>query len=292
MLAILRPAIGAGIELRVDLADSLLHVRVEQDQLDQLLLNLVVNASDALPGGGQIRLSTRLETQRETSGEERCFAAVTVEDDGAGISEAAREHLFEPFFTTKDVGRGTGLGLATVYAIVQQSGGKIRVESQPGEGARFEVLIPSEVGAANPLEVAETGAARSESEQGSETLLLVDDEASVRGLVRKLLERCGYRVLEAEDPRSALALARSEPGPIHLLLTDLVMPGTSGTDLAREVRRQRPGVAVLFMTGHVSSELREALEKDAGQVLGKPFSSAQLLESVRRCLDAPGSSPA
>ena len=289
MLSMLRPALGAGIDLQVDLARSLPRVRAEQDQLDQILLNLVVNARDALPRGGRIRVSTRRELQREPPGEERCFALLCVEDDGEGISEAAREHLFEPFFTTKGVGQGTGLGLATVYGIVQQAGGQIRVDSRPGEGARFEVLLPSEAGAAAPLEIAEDGAERS---VGSETLLLVDDERSVRGLVRKLLERRGYRVLEAVDPRSALALARSERGPIDLLLTDVVMPGGSGTDLAREFRRERPGVPVLFMSGHATRDLREALEKDGGHMLSKPFSSARLLASVRRCLDAAGATPA
>jgi CheY-like chemotaxis protein len=284
MLSLLRTLVGARVDLEVGLARMLPRVSLSQDELDRILLNLVANARDALPRGGRIRVVTRSENDPDAIARgEPGSVVLRVEDDGVGISESARERLFDPFFTTKDIGVGTGLGLATVYDIVQKAGGQIRVDSELGVGSTFEIVLPALPG---ELVRAEISPAPREVRQGSERLLLVEDEVSVRGLVRRLLEQRGYAVIEAGDPETALQLVRGDEGVIDLLLTDLSMPGASGTELARAFRKLRPGVPVLIMTGNPNDELLDALDKEGGQVLAKPFSAAGLCASVRSCIDS------
>jgi PAS domain S-box-containing protein len=272
----LRRLIGEDIELVADLEPRLARIRADAGQIEQVLMNLVVNARDAMPGGGRLTLSTR---NHPAAAE----AAVThvvlrVADTGCGIDSAVMAHLFEPFFTTKEEGKGTGLGLATVYGIVHQSGGNLEVESAPGEGASFAVYLPRTDEPATPPSAATAAAGR-----GHETILVVEDEASIRSLAREILEGQGYAVLEAPGAEEALRRAAEHAGPIHLLLTDVVMPGKSGVDLARDLLGLRPGLRVVYMSGYAD----RAVQADAPGVafVQKPFDPALLARRVRATLD-------
>jgi PAS domain S-box-containing protein len=272
----LRRLIGEDIELVADLEPRLARIRADAGQIEQVLMNLVVNARDAMPGGGRLTLSTR---NHPAAAE----AAVThvvlrVADTGCGIDSAVMAHLFEPFFTTKEEGKGTGLGLATVYGIVHQSGGNLEVESAPGEGASFAVYLPRTDEPATPPSAATAAAGR-----GHETILVVEDEASIRSLAREILEGQGYAVLEAPGAEEALRRAAEHAGPIHLLLTDVVMPGKSGVDFARDLLGLRPGLRVVYMSGYAD----RAVQADAPGVafVQKPFDPALLARRVRATLD-------
>jgi CheY-like chemotaxis protein len=214
------------------------------------------------------------------------YVRLEVADTGIGIGPSIRERLFEPFFTTKAPGKGTGLGLATVYGIVQQSGGHLDVESEPGRGARFEIYLPElpydgPVRAAAPVR-AETGTL------GHETILVVEDDPSVRELARRLLEASGYRVLAAEHGEAAIDLAGREAGPIHLVLTDVVMPGLGGPDMVLRLRAVRPDVRVLFMSGYAEEAVaRETLASPDTSFLTKPLTGTVLRQRVREVLDRP-----
>ncbi|HEU0055114.1 MAG TPA: ATP-binding protein, partial [Longimicrobium sp.] len=285
----LRRLIGEDVELVTALEPELAPVKADRGQLEQVLLNLAVNARDAMPAGGRLTLTTA-NTVFDGRGRDLsplCRAgapavALTVADTGIGMTPEVLEHIFEPFFTTKPVGEGTGLGLATVHGIVEQSGGLVWVESVPGEGASFRVLLPATIGerAAEPRgEKATAGA--------GETVLLVEDDPAVRRLVRRALEQQRYTVLTASDGAEAQRVASEFPGRIHLLLTDVVMPGGSGPAVARALLEDRPDLRVLYMSGYPGSTLsRYGLEGTGHAWLDKPFSPAQLANRIRQVLDA------
>jgi PAS domain S-box-containing protein len=282
MESMLRRLLPATVSLRVDTPRAGT-VLADPAQIELVVLNLVVNARDAVGEGG--RIEVRVE---EVAGEEDDGlapgpkAVLVVKDDGSGMDAATRERIFEPFFTTKPVGKGTGLGLATVYGVVSQSGGAVRVRSEPGHGAEFRISLPLRPAA----EAEPDRPAPAPPGSGAETVLLVEDDAAIRGIVRRALARAGYRVLDAGSAGDALQIARGEPG-IHALVTDVVLPERNGWDLSREVARGRPGLRVLFMSGYAAQPTGEALLPDGVPFLAKPFTPDDLLRSLRAVLDAP-----
>jgi PAS domain S-box-containing protein len=281
----LRRLLGADVELRTDLDPALGPVRADAGQLEQVLVNLAVNARDSMPGGGRLEIRTRnrdVATAAEVPAGE--YVLLEVADTGAGMSEEVRSCIFEPFFTTKEVGKGTGLGLATVYGIVKQSGGHIEVDSAPGRGTTFRVLLPRVDQAAlfgvGPAEVFQVP-------RGTETILLVEDEAGVRGLASIILRSCGYEVLEAADGPEAVRLCEGRVAEIDLLVTDVVMPRMNGPQLADRLRRLRPALRVLFVSGYTDDAIVPTDVLAAGQAfLHKPFTPARLAGKVRQVLDA------
>ena len=289
MGGMLRRLVGERITLRLDLDPALGDVTADPGQLEQVIANLGVNARDAMPDGGTLTIATANVSRVGMPGASDegipagPLVVLIVKDTGTGMDEHVLAHLFEPFFTTKELGRGTGLGLATVYGIVRQSGGQIQVTSRPGEGSTFTVYLPrvEESAAAGQT----TAGAPAPAPGGTETVLVVEDEEAVRHLVCRVLRAKGYRVLEAPNAESALLLAGSTAAPIDLLVTDMVMPGMGGTTLAAELVAVRPAMRVLFITGYAP----EAVERggrlpDAGGLLEKPFSADQLARRVRETL--------
>src|SRR5690606_11212959 len=242
----LRRTIGEDVILVTRLAPDLGQVRADPVQMEQVLLNLAVNARDAMPDGGKLTIETRNVMLPGGPG-----VRLRVQDTGVGMTEEVRRRLFEPFFTTKEVGKGTGLGLATAYGVVQQSGGSISVTSAPGEGTTFEIDLP-QVREEDPVPAAAPAGAGG---GGSETVLLVEDEEAVRNLTRRVLEQHGYTVLSAPNGETALELARINDSVIHIMLTDVVMPGLSGPRLAEILMAERPGLRCLFMSGYAASAL-------------------------------------
>jgi PAS domain S-box-containing protein len=285
----LRRVIGEDVDLVTSLDPDVGSVKADVGQLEQVLMNLAVNARDAMPAGGQVMLETaNIEydpdyARDEAAGPARRFVMLAVSDTGIGMDEATKARIFEPFFTTKGPGKGTGLGLATVYGIVQQSGGYIWVYSELGRGTTFKIYLP-EVDA--PPEAA--GVAASELQRGTETVLLVEDSEAVRAVARQVLERQGYTVLEAPRGDVALALAAAHDGPIHLLLTDVVMPGLSGRQVADQLTKLRPDMQVLYASGYTDDAVVRHGVLEAGiAYLQKPFTSATLTRKVRETLDRP-----
>jgi CheY-like chemotaxis protein len=265
---------------------------VDAGQTVQVLMNLAVNARDAMPEGGRLVIETAVvevgeERARTSNLRPGAHVCLRVKDTGAGMDEETQSHIFEPFFTTKPAGQGTGLGLATVYGIVRQSGGSIAASSQPGAGSVFEILLP----AAAPAELARE---RPQSEvvlAGRETVLLVADDDAIRELFMQVLGRAGYMLLQVANGEDALAVARSHEGPIDLLVTDLKMPGISGLEVACTLRKERPDLAVLYMSGHSSGGTLDEAQADAkAELIWKPFSPGALLKHARRALDARRSS--
>jgi signal transduction histidine kinase len=283
---LLRRLIGEHINVVNVLSPALGFVKADRTQIEQVLVNMTANARDAMPNGGRITIETSnvdlspKGAARTTGLEPGPYVALTVSDTGTGIKEGALEHLFEPFFTTREEGRGTGLGLATVYGIVRQSGGDVQVTSKPGEGSRFRVLLPRVGG---PLPEPGVTEGTRQPPRGSETVLVVEDEESVRGLTAKALGKCGYTVLAASNPRDAIALARQRGEPLDLLLADVVLPIMSGPELARRIGADRPDMKVLFMSGFTDNVIVRQDVLDAGMpFLQKPFTPAALLAKVRR----------
>jgi len=288
--ALLGRVIGETIELRLELDAGLCTVRADPIQLEQVLINLAVNSKDAMPRGGRLTLRTRsalLGAERSGAAlelpEGRC-AILEVVDTGIGMAPLVRAHAFEPFFTTKGVGQGTGLGLATAYGIVRQSAGAIELESEPDKGTTARIYLPA------TDEKAESCTERghdARSMGGPQTLLLVEDEDLVRGLVRQVLEAQGYRVLEAAHGPAALALERTHAHEqLHLLVTDMVMPRMDGPTLALALRAHRADLPVLFMSGYSDTGPRNvATELPRSSFLQKPFAPAQLACAVRDALD-------
>jgi len=288
----LRRLIGENIELRTVLAPDLGAVRADPGQLEQVILNLAVNARDAMPQGGKLTIETanvdldRSYAREHVSVRTGPYVMLAVTDTGIGMDETTRTHLFEPFYTTKEFGRGTGLGLATVYGIVKQSEGYIWVYSEPNHGATFKIYLPrvdappEAAGAPDPA----TGAGH----RGTETVLLVEDETLVRSLVQRVLGHQGYTVLEAAAGEEALAVAAAHGGEIHLLVTDVVMPGVGGRELARRLSVVRPRTRVLYLSGYSDDAVVRHGMLDPGTFfLQKPFTPAVLLRKVREVLDTP-----
>lgn len=291
MAPMLRRLIGEHIRLEVELdpADGAVHV--DLGQLEQVFLNLAVNARDAMPAGGALWIATQdVELAPGESAElpAGSYVQLTVRDTGPGMAPEVLEHLFEPFFTTKERGKGTGLGLATVHGVVHQSGGWIRVESEPGQGTRFVILLPR---ATEAIETAPSRPVLSgrRSRRGSEVVLLVEDEDNIREPAVEMLESKGYKVLSAPDAVQALAAADAHHGPIHILITDVVMPGLSGNQLAQRLLHRRPEIQVLYISGYPEDSISHHGVLEADQhFLQKPFPPGQFLEKVREVLDNRG----
>ena len=287
----LRRVIGEDVDLVTALDPDVGSVKADVGQLEQVLMNLAVNARDAMPAGGKLTIETANVEHDPDSAREREAAPVrrcvmlAVSDTGIGMDEATKARIFEPFFTTKEAGKGTGLGLATVYGIVQQSGGFIWVYSEPGHGTTFKIYLPQ---VEAPLEGRAVGAAPGDLPRGTETILLVEDAAAVRAVTRQVLERQGYTVLEAAHGAAALQTAAGHPGPIHLLLTDVVMPVLSGRQLADQLARLRPDAKVLYASGYTDDAVVRHGVLEAGiSYLQKPFTADSLARKVREVLDRP-----
>lgn len=285
---LLRRTLGEDIVLETRLDESAGLVRADAGRLVQVVMNLVVNARDAMPRGGRLEIRT---SRLRTAAPRQCdlgvlpagrYVTLAVRDNGGGMAPGVREHVFDAFFTTKDSRSHSGLGLSTVRSVVEECGGAIEVDSAPGDGTRFRLHFPE----SDPPPAPQAAAESRELAGGAETVLLVEDDLPVRRLMARLLHKLGYVVLEAIGGREALDLSARHEGPIHLLVTDVVMPGMSGPELAEEIRRRRPRVGVMFVTGFTSDELqRYGLKAGAVDVLMKPFSTAELARRVRGALD-------
>jgi len=281
MEEMLRRLLPDDVRLVTSLDPGLRHVRIDPARLEQVIMNLVVNARDAMPSGGSVLVETY--NVAVDPGGEQPRVALVVADTGQGIDEGTRSRIFEPFFTTKAPGEGTGLGLATVLGIVEQSGGEISVEGEPGKGARFRVTFPS---TGSPIEAPAAEAREAAPATGGETVLLVEDDDEVRAFARRTLERSGYTVLEASRGDEALETWRRLGHRVDLLLTDVVLPGLDGVALTRELARAGAGLPVLFISGFVGDERREAELADfEAPLLRKPFTPDQLTREVRAILD-------
>ncbi len=286
---LLRRLIGEHIALVTVLAPDLGRVKADPNQLEQVIVNLAVNARDAMPEGGKLTIETAnvdLDegfAQAHLGSVPGAYAMLAVTDTGSGMDATVRAHLFEPFFTTKEVGKGTGLGLATVYGIVKQSDGYISVYSEPGHGSSFKIYLPR---VATPAGAA-AGPQKGGPARGTETVLVVEDEPAVLSLSRRALEAQGYVVLAASDAAAALRVVERHGGMIHLLLTDVVMPGLSGRELADQLAGQRPGIRVLYMSGYPGDAVVQHGTLPTGSAfLQKPFSPDGLARKVRDVLDA------
>jgi signal transduction histidine kinase/CheY-like chemotaxis protein len=286
----LQRLIGEDIGLTTVLDPALAPVKADRGQIEQILLNLVVNARDAMPQGGKLTLETanaeldQAYALHHLDVKPGAYVMLAVSDTGIGMSAETQARIFEPFFTTKEAGKGTGLGLATVYGIVQQSGGTVWVYSEPGHGTTFKIYLPRLVKAISSSEPDEV---RPASAQGSETVLLVEDEVIVRELVRKVLTTQGYTVLEVSDGPAALQLNERHPGPIHLLLTDVVMPHMSGREVAEYLGPLRPQMKILYMSGYTDDAIiRHGVLEPGVDLLQKPFTPVNLARKVREVLDS------
>ena len=272
---LLRRLIGEDIEISVTRGSDLGRVKADPGQLEQVIMNLAVNARDAMPQGGRLVLETANVLVDERTARRAHdlapgrYVVLSVTDTGHGMDAATRAQIFEPFFTTKEVGKGTGLGLATVYGIVKQSGGFIEVESEPGRGASFKVYLPRVEEAVADRRAGQV--APGTRPRGSETVLLVEDDESLRMLAREILTVQGYAVIEAASPRDALRIHQAHEGRIDLLLTDVVMPEMNGRQLADHLKAARPEMAVLFMSGYTGEALGARRGRVRRALLQKPF---------------------
>jgi two-component system cell cycle sensor histidine kinase/response regulator CckA len=288
MEKLLGQAVGETIELVIDLAVNLPHINADRGQIEQVLMNLVVNARDAMPSGGRLRIETAgcdAEGNSARQGGERPLPCVClmVSDSGCGMAPDVRARAFDPFFTTKAKGKGSGLGLATVYGIITQAGGGVVVRSEPGLGTTIRVELPATDNVVGPAQEVLPGEATTSL---GETILLVEDEDIVREPTVRILARNGYTVLSASNGDEAVKVAHEHTGKISLLLTDVVMPGRSGKDLAAELTRFRPRTRVLYMSGY-NQEIVVGQGAPDGRLnmIRKPFSAVDLLKAVRRVLD-------
>ncbi len=294
MSDMLQRLLGEDISLEVRRAEPLPTIKADAVQLEQVILNLAINARDAMPQGGKLIIETAAVQlrpaellqwqQRGTNLRPGSYVQLVVRDTGCGMDEATRLHAFEPFFTTKQ-GRGTGLGLPTVQGIVTQCGGAVVLDSAPGKGTTATVVLPQ---ASVEQRAAVSGDARPSLPQGKETVLLVEDDAATRTALRQLLQGCGYKVLAADNGAAAWQLARRHARAIHLLLSDVVLPGESGRRLAQRLRRLHPRMRVLFTSGYGPLR-REVGALPAREILHKPFTQAVLAQRVRQALDGRGS---
>jgi CheY-like chemotaxis protein len=287
MVPMMRRLLGEDIEFRVKLDGALGAVAADPSQFDQLVMNLVVNARVAMPGGGTLTLTTSCLGSGDPSGRgpDAAWARLEIADTGVGMGPDVLEHIFEPFFTTKGQGQGTGLGLATVYGVVQQMGGRVRVESTVGAGSRFTVELPLSEPSAQQSATAD--AEPSKVGRASETILLVEDEVAVRDFCKRALGGEGYKVHLA-GPHDALEVAASLGPALDLLVTDVVMPDFDGPTIAAALRSRRQDLKVLFMSGYPRNREDDLTGAAAeGAVLVKPFSPRELCDAVRRALDRP-----
>jgi CheY-like chemotaxis protein len=288
MEPMLRRLLGEDVEVVTELDPALWVVRVDAGQLEQVILNLAANARDAMPDGGTLRVRTLNlvlspdDARRQPEVRPGDYAALIVSDTGVGMTSELQARIFEPFFTTKPPGAGTGLGLPMCYGITKQADGHIMVESEPGKGAVLTVLLPR---AAGELP---TAAEQSQADlpPGRETILVTEDDAVVRLLAVRTLQDAGYTVLEADSAAAGLKCADQHQGPIHLLLTDVVMPGGGGRELAESLLATRPELRVIFMSGYTADVvLRRGVVEESVPFLPKPFSPSALAHAVRHSLD-------
>jgi len=291
MAKLLRRLIGEDIALVLCPHPALGRVKVDPGQVEQIIMNLAVNARDAMPGGGKLTIETmnveldNAYARTHVSVLPGPYVMLAVSDTGCGMDADTQAHIFEPFFTTKEPGKGTGLGLATVYGIVTQSGGSIGVSSDLGKGTTFKIYLPRIEGATERLEPISAPHA---ALRGCETILLVEDEEMVRALAQAILERIGYTVLAAKNIKDALRFAQEGPNAIHLLLTDTIMPGMNGPELAQQVLAIRPAIQVLFMSGYTDKVISYTAAQEPGTAfLQKPFTPQTLGDKVREILAAP-----
>jgi CheY-like chemotaxis protein len=286
----LRRLIGEDIQIVVDRGKNLGRVMADPGQMNQVLMNLALNARDAMPAGGLLTIRTANEHDKvnanggegRSSGDDSVLLEVT--DSGCGMDEATASQIFEPFFTTKGEGKGTGLGLATVYGIVKQSGGTISVHSAPEMGTTFRILFP----VADAFDPAQLVRVKPETDDsGSETILLVEDDNSVRDLAQRVLEMRGYKILPARDGADALRIASVSDVQIDLVVTDVVMPGMNGREFVEAIRGHTPGIPVLYMSGYTDDDIiRRGLTDRSVAFLQKPFNAQSLARLVRNVLDA------
>ncbi len=294
MERLLRPLIGENIELVTRLSTQTGHTRADAGQLEQVIMNLVVNAKDAMPEGGKLTLQTADVIVRPGFTEHRFlqagrYAVISVADTGHGMDKETQSRIFEPFFTTKEKGKGTGLGLSTVYGIVKQSNGYVFAQSEIGKGTTFHVYLPRAEDAAEELSPAQS---QPNETGGCETVLLVEDEESVRELVRLTLAARGYKVLEAENGEAGLRVAEACKEPIDILITDVVMPGIGGRELAKTLLRLRPGISVLFLSGYTEDTVvTQGASGPATAFLQKPFTLQNLAKKVREVLRSRSAPP-
>jgi two-component system cell cycle sensor histidine kinase/response regulator CckA len=285
----LQRLLGEDVKLELSLASALGAVRADPGQIEQVIMNLAVNSRDAMPTGGSLTIETANVDLDEAYAREHAGASpgrhvmLAVSDTGIGMDMKTRSQVFEPFFTTKELGKGTGLGLSTVYGIVKQSGGYVWVDSEPGRGATFKIYLPQVDELPEELNLL---ASVEPVAGGRETVLLAEDDPSVRAVVSDVLTQKGYRVLRAPDGQTALEMARAQPGEIHLLVTDLIMPGMTGRDLAEVLTAERPGIRVLYMSGYTDDAVvRHRVLEEGMPYLQKPFAPRALASKVREVLD-------
>jgi PAS domain S-box-containing protein len=286
---LLRRLIGENIQLTMVLGPDLKRVKADPGQMEQIIMNLAVNARDAMPQGGMLTVGTANVVLDDDYANQHVdvkpgqYVMLAVSDTGIGMDDHTRSHIFEPFFTTKVKGKGTGMGLSTVYGIVKQSGGYIWVYSEPNQGSTFKIYLPR---IDDPIETQDAANLAEELPAGVETVLLVEDEEAVRSLVCKVLRASGYTVLESLNPADALRIAREHPNPIHLLLTDVVMPQMSGREVANQVIVLRPSTKVLFISGYTDDAIvHHGVLDPKTAFLHKPFSPDALARKVREVLD-------
>jgi nitrogen-specific signal transduction histidine kinase/ActR/RegA family two-component response regulator len=289
MERLLRRLLGEDIQFHTQLAPDLGRVKADPGQTEQVIMNMAVNARDAMPVGGKLTISTANVTVSAPARPEHTIPAgayivLTVTDTGIGMDADTRSRIFEPFFTTKDQGKGTGLGLSTVYGIVKQSGGYISVQSEPGMGASFEIYFPR----VNEAVDAAADTSTAQRRRGYETILLVEDEDGVRALTRQILQKHGYTVLETSHGGEALLACENHKDAIHLLLTDVVLSQMSGRELAQRLAQLRPEMKVLYMSGYSEDAiLQHGVLGSGTSFLQKPFNTETLITKVREILDAP-----
>ncbi len=295
MSVMLKRAVGEAITLQLAFPPSVPAARVDVGSVEQVLMNLVVNARDAMPKGGNLTIGINpvsvSEGEAEPNGERRPgkFVCISVRDTGSGMSEETLKKIFEPFFTTKDVGKGTGLGLATVYGIVKQHRGWLEVTSEVGRGSEFRAYFPQSASTANPEAAEAAQPATAQNTTATATIMVVDDEAPVRRIVKSVCERAGFRVIEAETGRQAIDIATATAEVIHLVLTDMQMPeGVSGAEVARQIRAHRPGLKVIFTSGYSAGMEVPGVElKEGVNFISKPYSPPALLQLIRKAVNSP-----
>ena len=286
---LLRAIVGERFATRLRLDPTAGNVFIDPIEIEQIIMNLVLNARDAMPEGGQISIETRtMKIEEEQSdhfdAKPGRYVLLTVSDNGCGMDSETRAKIFDPFFTTKSF--GTGLGLATVHALVEKNGGRIMVQSEPNKGTTFRIYLPRHSGPATGFSGQYKLGAK--SQRGSETILLVEDDELVRKVAVAILRRSGFSVLEASDGGQALAISRKHPGEIHLLLTDVIMPKAGGHELAAELANQRPDIKVVYMSGYSNDEaLRRAVVEQGAPFVQKPFTLDSLVAKIRDVLDTP-----
>jgi PAS domain S-box-containing protein len=288
----LRRIIGEDIQLETLLADNLGRVKVDPGQIEQVIVNLAINARDAMPLGGKLTIETENVELDENDVRNRVgmapgrYVLLSVSDNGTGIARDIKDRIFEPFFTTKEKGKGTGLGLSVVYGIVKQSGGEIWVESEMGLGTYFKIFLPRVEEPLEEMKERTEGLDTLPSYRGSETVLLVEDEEEVRNLAVLILRKQGYRVLDAIQGGDALLICEKHPGPIHLMVTDVVMPGMAGPELALRLKSLHPEMKVLFMSGYSDDAIvHHGVISKGAEFIQKPFTLDGLARKVREILD-------